>query len=134
MPSPDVLKEIVSAVGSERTIFSLDMREGEPLRMWESAEPEAFATDPLSPRASASLAIAIGITRLIVLDFARVGRNEGIGTEDLCHQIVAAYPHVDVFAGGGISAWGEIKRLESIGVKGVLVASALHDRRLRTED
>jgi phosphoribosylformimino-5-aminoimidazole carboxamide ribotide isomerase len=119
VPGPEKLSKIVAAVRPERTIFSLDLRDGEPLRKWPG--------DPIRA------AIACGIKRLIVLDLARVGGGTGTGTEQLCQTIGSTYPEVKVFAGGGISGPDDLRRLEACGVEGTLVASALHDRRLRPE-
>jgi phosphoribosylformimino-5-aminoimidazole carboxamide ribotide isomerase len=118
--SPEVLGEIVAAVGANRVMFSLDLRDGAPLRDWGGHAPLSVA----------ATALRIGITRIIVLDLARVGGAGGTGTEELCREIVSAYPHVEVIAGGGVSGPDDLKRLESCGVRGVLVASALHDGRI----
>jgi phosphoribosylformimino-5-aminoimidazole carboxamide ribotide isomerase len=71
-----------------------------------------------------------GISRLIVLDLARVGGGAGTGTDDLCRHIASTYPQVEVIAGGGVAGPADLGRLASAGVRGVLVASALHDGRL----
>ena len=118
VPGPDELREIVEAVGAERVVFSLDLRDGVPLRAWPGHE---------SP---VPTAIAAGITRLIVLDLARVGGGAGTGTDDLCRELTSTYPHVEVIAGGGVAGLADVRRLEACGVRGVLVASALHDGRL----
>jgi phosphoribosylformimino-5-aminoimidazole carboxamide ribotide isomerase len=116
VPGPDVLGEVVAAVGVGRMVFSLDLRDGAPLRAW-----------PTPPVAAA---VACGITRLIVLDLARVGGGAGTGTEELCRQIASTRPQVEVIAGGGVAGWEDVRRLEACGVRGVLVASALHDGRI----
>lgn len=117
---PEVLSQIVTAIGADRTIFSLDLRDGEPLRKWSG--------DPIQ------VAVALGISRLIVLDLAHVGGGRGTGTERLCRQISSTYPNVELFAGGGIAGREDLERLDACGVKGVLVASALHDGRLKVGD
>src|SRR5262245_7889878 len=119
VPRPEALAEIVAAVGFERVVFSLDLRDGVPLRSW-----------PLSP---VPAAVACGVTRLIVLDLARVGGGTGTGTDELCRQIATVYPQVEVIAGGGIAGWDDVRRLEACGVRRVLVASALHDGRISPE-
>jgi phosphoribosylformimino-5-aminoimidazole carboxamide ribotide isomerase len=120
VPGPAALREIVTAVGSDRVVFSLDLRDGVPLRRW----PDRDGSGPVP------LAVACGITRLIVLDLARVGGGTGIGTEEACRQISSAYPSVEVLAGGGVAGPGDLQRLQACGVRGVLVASALHDGRI----
>jgi phosphoribosylformimino-5-aminoimidazole carboxamide ribotide isomerase len=116
---PDGLREIIDAVGAERVVFSLDLRDGVPLREW-----------PGQDRSPVPLVVAWGITRLIVLDLARVGGGAGTGTDDLCRELASAYPQVEVIAGGGVRGPDDLRRLEACGVRGVLVASALHDGRI----
>lgn len=117
VPDPDALRDIVAAIGADRVVFSLDLRGGIPLRDWPGAEPVAMA-------------VAAGVTRVIVLDVARVGFGSGTGTDALCHRLADAHPHVDLIAGGGIAGPEDLKRLSACGVRGVLVASALHDGRI----
>jgi phosphoribosylformimino-5-aminoimidazole carboxamide ribotide isomerase len=133
--SLEALRAIVDEVGTERMIFSLDLRDGVPLRDWraERRKPPDPGQDRdayASTLAVAQMAIATGITRLIVLDIARVGGGGGTGTDDLCREIAKTYPHAEVIAGGGVAGPEDLRRLEACGVKGVLAASALHDKRL----
>lgn len=119
VPSIDALREIVSTIGSRRVIFSLDLRDGTPIREW--------GADALT---IASRVVDCGVQRLIVLDLARVGVGGGSSTEELCLQICSRFPQLEVIAGGGVCGADDLKRLVECGVSGALVASALHDRRL----
>jgi len=129
---PDALRDIIAAVGMEGVVFSLDVHDGVPLRQW----PDSGGRPPGLPDRFGQAwrpvptAVACGITRLIVLDLARVGGGAGTGTEVLCHQISATHPHLDVIAGGGVAGRADVERLAACGVRGVLVASALHDGRI----
>ena len=116
VPGPAALREIVAAVGADRVVFSLDLRNGAPLGEWPNPVPAA---------------VACGVTRLIVLDLARVGGGSGTGTDELCRALAAAYPQVEVIAGGGVAGPADLDRLAACGVRGVLVASALHDGRIQ---
>ena len=110
-----------------RVVFSLDLRDGEPLgdrAAWRGGDAFSIAEQ----------AIAAGVRRLIVLDLSRVGTGEGAGTEDLCQRIVLSHPNVEVLAGGGIRGVEDLRRLQSLPVAGVLLASALHDCLVRPED
>src|SRR4051812_45061293 len=69
VPGPTALRGIVTAVGTDRVVFSLDLRDGVPLCGWPNPAPTA---------------IACGITRILVLDLARVGGGTGTGTDGLC--------------------------------------------------
>jgi len=132
--SPEVLGEIVAAVGADRLVFSLDLRDGVPLREWPDVRGDRPPGLPV-PHGQAwrpvPTAVAFGITRLIILDLSRVGGGAGTGTEDLCREIASTYPHVEVIAGGGVAGPEDLRRLEACGVRGVLVASALHDGRIK---
>jgi phosphoribosylformimino-5-aminoimidazole carboxamide ribotide isomerase len=122
---PAVLADAVAAHG-RRVVFSLDVRGGAPLRTagWRGADAWSLTDE----------AVSIGVTRLLVLDLARVGVGEGIGTEALCARLAAACPDVEVYAGGGVRDVTDLRRLRDAGVRGALVASALHDGRLRRAD
>jgi phosphoribosylformimino-5-aminoimidazole carboxamide ribotide isomerase len=120
------LRRIVEALGSSRVAFSLDLRDGQPI-----GDPAAW-----SPKAQvvADIAIDAGITRIIVLDLARVGVRVGVGTESLCASLKSRHPEVELIAGGGIRGAEDLDRLHSAGVSAALVASSLHDLRLNPDD
>lgn len=129
VPGPEALREIVAAVGAERVVFSLDLRDGEPLRDW-CDRGDWLPGLSGQARGPVPTAVACGISRLIVLDLARVGMGGGTGTDELCRSIASTYPHVEVIAGGGISGPADLDRLAACGVRGALAASALHDGRI----
>jgi phosphoribosylformimino-5-aminoimidazole carboxamide ribotide isomerase len=118
VPGPDELKLIVNALSSQRVVLSLDLKAGQLLcaDAWQSSDPVSVAGQ----------VVDLGISRLIVLDLARVGEGAGTGTEELCRRIAAKLPDVALYAGGGIRSLADLERLKSCGVRGALVASALH--------
>jgi phosphoribosylformimino-5-aminoimidazole carboxamide ribotide isomerase len=127
LAGPDALLRLCETLGSERIIFSLDLKEGRPLGAWAAwGAEDAWGV--------AGRALACGVRRLIVLDLARVGVSAGTGTEGLCARLAAAYPDREVIAGGGVRDAADLVRLRQCGVRGVLVASALHDGRLTRDD
>jgi len=122
---PTALADIVKAYG-ERIVFSLDLRNGIPMgdrSGWADADAETIA----------KMVIQLGIRRILVLDVARVGIGQGAGTEPLLAGLGAAYPSVEVWAGGGVRGVTDLVRLRDLGLKAVLVASALHDGSLTRE-
>ncbi len=121
------LTELCQVHGAEHMVFSLDLKGGEPL-----GDCAAWgATDAWS---IAQRAIACGVWRALVLDLARVGVGAGTGTEAFCRQLAESCPGLEIIAGGGVRDVGDLKRLAGYGVKGALVASALHDGRLTRAD
>jgi phosphoribosylformimino-5-aminoimidazole carboxamide ribotide isomerase len=124
---PEALAGICRQIGPERVVFSLDLKDGQPLGNLSQWQP----TDAWS---IASQAIALGARRVIVLDLARVGGHAGTGTEDLCKRLAAQHPQVVIVAGGGIRGRTDLQRLAANGIRIALVASALHDGHLRPVD
>jgi phosphoribosylformimino-5-aminoimidazole carboxamide ribotide isomerase len=126
LTGPAVLAELVQD-RADGLVFSLDLRGGQPLgkpEAWQGADVWSIALQ----------AVALGVRRLLVLDLARVGVSTGTGTEALCGRLRAAYPQVEVWAGGGVRGRDDLQRLQSSGIRAVLVASALHDGLLTRAD
>jgi phosphoribosylformimino-5-aminoimidazole carboxamide ribotide isomerase len=121
------LTEIASTLGRQRTIFSLDLKRGQPLTQvprWAAADPVEIAYGVL----------AAGISRMIVLDLSDVGMQAGTGTLSLCRRIRQMSSGVELVAGGGVRGLDDLKALADCGCDAALVASALHDGRLSRED
>lgn len=128
LDGPTALEALVQRAGPERIVFSLDLKAGQPLgqvKAWPSAASWSIAEHAI---------VALGIRRMIVLDLARVGVGEGLGTEELCCRLKKTYPQLQLTAGGGVNGIDDVKRLQGIGVDHVLVASALHDGRISPDD
>jgi phosphoribosylformimino-5-aminoimidazole carboxamide ribotide isomerase len=126
LSGPAVLDGLVKEFGAARVIFSLDLRDGRPLTttVWPIEDAWAIAAE----------AVRQGIRRLLVLDLARVGEARGTGTEAFCLRLATTFADVEILAGGGVRGRDDLDRLQRLGVKAVLVASALHDGKLQRED
>lgn len=126
LSGPDALARLVAGHG-DRVAFSLDLRDGVALAApaWDGGHGDPWSV--------ASAAVACGVRRVIVLDLARVGTGLGFEMEDLISYLVAS-SNVEVYAGGGVRGVGDLARLKSLGARGALVASALHDGRLTRDD
>ena len=125
---PAELREIVQRAGVQSTVFSLDLKAGQPLGradLWHTGDAWTIAEHAVE---------ALGVRRLIVLDISRVGVGEGVGTEVLCIRLKRTYPEVQISAGGGVRGIDDVRRLHTYGVDYVLVASALHDGRITPDD
>ena len=124
LPSFDALALVARAIGSPRVAFSLDLRDGAPV-----------AKAPLSgtPLELARAAVTAGAGAVIGLDLARVGTGRGVDSA-LLEALRRAHPHVELLAGGGIGTARDLERLVDAGLDGALVATALHDGRIRRGD
>jgi phosphoribosylformimino-5-aminoimidazole carboxamide ribotide isomerase len=63
--------------------------------------------------------------RVILMSLSRVGANEGPDFPRL-EQFRARWPEKRLIAAGGVRGADDLRRLEALGVSGVLLASALH--------
>ncbi len=122
LPSFAALAAVVRAVGSERVVFSLDLREGRPVT-------RADLSLPATPLALARAAAEVGAGALLVLDLARVGSGRGVDLA-LVAALRCSEPTVELIAGGGVASARDVLDLATAGADAVLVASALHDGRL----
>jgi len=86
-----------------------------------------------APLELASAAVTAGAEAIVVLDLARVGSGRGVDSV-LVQGLRRAHPHVELLAGGGIGTARELERLADAGLDGALVATALHDGRIKRDD
>jgi phosphoribosylformimino-5-aminoimidazole carboxamide ribotide isomerase len=124
---PRELAAVLAAVGSERCVFSLDLKDGLPMT-------SASSWGECSAEQIADLAVQIGFRRTIVLDVARVGVSGGPGTLPLCRGLRSRYPQLEIIAGGGIRDVSDLEHLAESGCDAALVASALHNGTLTASD
>ena len=111
---------------AERLVFSLDLYKGTALTKtgWKSADPWEIAVR----------AVRASVNKMLVLDLAAVGSDQGTPTTALCISLRTAFPTLEITTGGGIRNAKDLRRLQQAGVNNVLIASALHDGKLtRTE-
>ncbi len=125
-PVPEFLTDLCTAVGSESLIFSLDMQQGKPLSV-----SRKWRTDPVG---IAEQAAGSGVRRMIVLDLAAVGVSAGLSTLELCRTIGSRYPEMELLTGGGVRNVEDLRAIQTAGVQGVLIASALHNGSLTRTD
>jgi len=119
LPSFETLEDICSKIGGDRVVFSLDLRNGQPL----TREP---AIQSMSAIALAKRAADAGVRSLVVLDLARVGMGAGPDIA-LLTNIIESVPDLASFAGGGVRDWNDLVSLSNAGCAGALVATALQN-------
>lgn len=119
------VSEIIQELGPNRTIFSLDLKNGIPL---------GKVAANISLELIIKNVVDLGIETMIVLDLAGVGTSTGVKTTSLCGSIRTRHNNVKIWSGGGIRSMADVASLAANGVEGVLVASALHDGGITPDD
>ncbi|MDH3900336.1 MAG: HisA/HisF-related TIM barrel protein [Gammaproteobacteria bacterium] len=102
--------------GSGSVILSLDFRDAHLL-----GATDAIVSPEYWPR------------RVIVMSLDHVGRNRGPDLPRLL-QLRATSAGVELYAAGGIRGPADLHALQQLHIDGALLASALHDGRIGTED
>lgn len=69
---------------------------------------------------------AYSLRNIIVLELDRVGTKSGIDFDFLARAVESS--EHDILCGGGVRSYEDVRKMEEIGVKGALVATAIHDR------
>ncbi|MGQ9468724.1 MAG: HisA/HisF family protein [Nitrososphaerales archaeon] len=125
LTSFDVLKSILNFAGHENVIVSIDIKNGKVLS-------KCKGIIGLSPEALAKRLKLMGVKELIVLDLLRVGRESGVKI-DLIRRVLDSVD-IPIVTGGGIRNIDDVLLLRDLGVSGVLIATALHNLRIKRED
>jgi len=108
--------ELIAAPEFQDTILSLDYRDSSfigPNELKDQAQ--------LWPQ------------NIIVMALARVGSNRGPDFERL-PEIKALVPNKNVYAAGGVRSVADLEQLHTLGVTGVLMASAFHEGKINRSD
>jgi phosphoribosylformimino-5-aminoimidazole carboxamide ribotide isomerase len=76
---------------------------------------------------------AYGIEYLVCTDVSKDGRLEGPALE-LYERVLHALPGLQLVASGGVSAMDDIRALEAIGCRGVILGKAIYEGRITLEE
>jgi phosphoribosylformimino-5-aminoimidazole carboxamide ribotide isomerase len=116
LTGPDALDRLL--VDVPEVVLSIDLREGRLL------SPDVRLAGLAALDAVARLH-RTGVREAIVLDLARVGSGAGPDVA-LIAEIHAAFPDLELLAGGGVRDVEDLRALDAAGAAGALVATALH--------
>ena len=118
LSGPDALDGLLAELPDGAVVLSLDLRDGRAL----SPDPRLAGLPALDAIDRLGRA---GVREAIVLDLARVGSGAGPDVE-LIADIHAAFPDLELLAGGGVRDVADLRALDAAGAAGALVATALH--------
>lgn len=113
------LSNLPAQIQSNKLIFSLDLRNGRILSRCRELEV-------MTPEEVQRQLYMAGWEEMIILDLSRVGSSQGVDIS-LAASLVAKLPVFRLLIGGGIAKPEELEELNSVGVAGVLIGTALHD-------
>lgn len=119
------VKEAVDCFKSERCAVSLDLKAGKVL----SKLTPVLSMTPLELAFELE---GMGISKLIVLDLARVGSGEGVDF-DLLKELLGNLK-VKVLVGGGVRHLNDLLGLRKLGVDGALLATSLHSGKVSIDE
>jgi phosphoribosylformimino-5-aminoimidazole carboxamide ribotide isomerase len=111
------IKQAIKSFNKDRVIVSIDLKEGKIMSKSEAIKSK----DVLS---LAKLLEEIGVTKIIILDLARVGSMRGVDFTII--QEILKKTSLKVLTGGGIRNINDLKELKDMGVSGALIATVLH--------
>jgi phosphoribosylformimino-5-aminoimidazole carboxamide ribotide isomerase len=114
------LASIVTAVGGDRVVFSLDLRHGRPVVQAGLQALAASDAESLAVRA-----VEAGAGAILLLDLGRVGTGGGVDLR-LLAALRRTVGSSELLAGGGVRTPRDLDRMRDAGCDGALVASALH--------
>jgi phosphoribosylformimino-5-aminoimidazole carboxamide ribotide isomerase len=118
LTGPNALDRLLAELPEGAVVLSADLRDGRAL----SPHPQLAGLPALDAVARLHRA---GLREAIVLDLARVGT--GVGPDvGLIAEIHAAFPDLELLAGGGVRDVEDLRALGDAGAAGALVATALH--------
>ena len=118
LPRAAALERLLAEVPDGALILSVDLRDGRAL----SPDPQLAGLPALDAVARLHRP---GLREAIVLDLARVGSGAGPDVA-LIAEIRAAFPDLELLAGGGVRDVEDLRALDAAGAAGALVATALH--------
>jgi len=115
----DDLQRISARIEPNRLVFSLDLKNAQILS-------RCHLLAAMTPMEALRQLQRTGWQEVMLLDLNRVGSREGVDTA-LVAKAHKCFPDLRLLYGGGIAKPQELVELESVGVSGILVATAFHN-------
>ncbi len=122
----DVLRAVVGAVGADRVVVALDVRDGRATGAgWldEGRPLDAVVTD----------IAAAGVRRVLVTGIATDGTMAGPDL-GVVADVLRTAPHLAVIGSGGVGTLDDLRHFAAAGVEAAIVGRALYEERFTIED
>jgi phosphoribosylformimino-5-aminoimidazole carboxamide ribotide isomerase len=124
LPALDAVNQLIETFGENRVLVSIDLKGGKVMSVSETigSMSAVLLAQTLQER---------GVAQIILLDLDRVGTERGANLRVL--EAVLRKTKLEVLVGGGIKGFEELTKLKTLGASGVLVATALHNGKLKID-
>ena len=124
---PDLFGAWLKAFGADCMVLGADVREGKvSVSGWQEDLNLSIETliDKFRPH---------GLNQVICTDISRDGMLQG-PSFDLYSQLQNAYPDIDFTVSGGISSMDDIRRLDSMNLRKVIIGKAIYEGRISLKE
>lgn len=123
--NPSLFQSWLTSYGGDRMILGADVRDGlVAVKGWMEDSP--LSLEELLGKFS-------GLTQTICTDISRDGMLQG-PSFDLYTRLQAGFPSVCFTVSGGISGMADIEKLDSLGLRKVIVGKAIYENRITLKD
>ena len=125
--NPELMEEWIAKYGADHIILGVDIREGKvATHGW--LKESAFSADELIERFRGA-----GLSQVICTDISKDGMLGG-PTYELYERLQATFPEVDITVSGGISCMDDIRKLNDMGLRSVIIGKAIYEGRITMEE
>ena len=122
---PELFEMWLATYGPSRMILGADLKDGKvAVNGWQEAVD--MTIDDMISRFAA-------VTQIICTDISRDGMLQGPAF-GLYTDLQSRYPHIDFTVSGGISSMADIERLNSEGLRRVIIGKAIYEQRITLKD
>ena len=124
---PDLFKQWLKAFGPRKMILGADIKDGViAVKGW--LEGSSLGVDELI-----DLFLEEGLSQVICTDISRDGMLQG-PSDELYVRLQGKYPAIDFTVSGGISCLDDVLRLDSLGLRKVIVGKAIYEGKIDLKD
>ncbi len=123
----ELFMEWLQAYGTEHVILGADIRDGLVATHGWLRESE-WSAEQLIAKFGAE-----GLTQVICTDISKDGMLNG-PTFELYEQLQKTFPAIEITVSGGISCMDDIRRLNDMGLRSVIIGKAIYEGRITTKE
>ena len=124
---PDEFRRWLAMFGDAKLILGADVKDG------FVATHGWLKTSRLEAGELIEMFLPGGLSQVICTDISKDGMLEG-PSFGLYESLQAAYPKVDITVSGGISSMDDIRRLDGMGMRSVIVGKAIYEGKITLND